>query len=791
MPIVSRDEKAKVDGKGKPDPLPRVELGALRVLPASGSDSRVALKPSHWHELQQNARANDADEALTLNCMAIERQFPFRPIPLPLLREPVSFERNISLPRGQRKLLGVEMFFPSVPVKMDTEVGNKSSIRLAYFPRTIGASVREETYPVEVMPDYQYNFVVLSQLPERYQFINGMSCIVWPSKSLMEDQQVSPFRVVQIAQADAQNSLPSWLGTWTSTSHLMWNDCSPTALVEKQQIALVDWLHFGGQIIINGPESQATLKDSFLSNYLPFKKIEAGQWNTDQWERFSRHWSIAKADEKLAQAIALPSTAPPTIQGELHSEARWVQGCEGLVAERFVGGGRVVMTTFSLGESMLVRWPSYSSFFNAALLHRPPRVWRMTSQFNEGDMEFAGNQRNLARDPRLVTRFRLLGRDLGSHELDWNRRNALEAASNEIPTIASGQSISQIEADSAFTKIATRTLVKASGIQVPRMKTILQLLGGYFLVLVPLNWAFFRLLGRVEYAWLAAPLIAVVGAVVVARSVQLDIGFSRSQSTLNLLELKSGYGRGHFSSYLSLYTSLSTNYSARYPDNEGIVLPVATVIQRASARRNDDSYIRYETASDKGSGLASFPVISNSTCMLRAEDTHSLDGDIRIAIDSSDANLIRIDNRSSLVVQDVVIECKSIDGQVIRAKIDRLGAQAETRVTLASQMDGHDSSDPSRTTDPAKVALGSGLEIKPVIDEVLANHRLGVGDVILIGWTEQLKSKLEVKPNAPQNLEKSLVVVKLDAVSALTISPDLNLPSYKLEETEEAAGTGL
>ena len=32
---------------------------------------------------------------------------------------------------------------------------------------------------------------------------------------------------------------------------------------------MLDWLHWGGQLIISGPESLEALRDSFLADYLP------------------------------------------------------------------------------------------------------------------------------------------------------------------------------------------------------------------------------------------------------------------------------------------------------------------------------------------------------------------------------------------------------------------------------------------------------------------------------------------------------------------------------------------
>ena len=41
-----------------------------------------------------------------------------------------------------------------------------------------------------------------------------------------------------------------------------------------QQDAMLDWLHFGGQLVVSGPGSMDLLRGSFLDNYLPADTIE-------------------------------------------------------------------------------------------------------------------------------------------------------------------------------------------------------------------------------------------------------------------------------------------------------------------------------------------------------------------------------------------------------------------------------------------------------------------------------------------------------------------------------------
>ena len=102
------------------------------------------------------------------------------------------------------------------------------------------------------------------------------------------------------------------------------------------------------------------------------------------------------------------------------------------------------------------------------------------------------------------------------------------------------------------------------------------MLGGYLLCLVPLNWLFFRLLRRVEWAWFAAPMIAVGGAILVVRLAQLDIGFVRSRTEIAIIEAQPELTRAHVTRYCGLYTSLTSKYALNFADSLAFALPFST-----------------------------------------------------------------------------------------------------------------------------------------------------------------------------------------------------------------------
>ena len=107
---------------------------------------------------------------------------------------------------------------------------------------------------------------------------------------------------------------------------------------------------------------------------------------------------------------------------------------------------------------------------------------------------------------------------------------------------------------------ARKPLDDAAGIDVPERTFIVKVLVCYLCLLVPGNWLVFRLLRRVEWAWIAAPLIAIGCTVMVIYLAQLNIGFARSRNEIAVVEMQAEYPRVHVARYTVLYTSLGTRY---------------------------------------------------------------------------------------------------------------------------------------------------------------------------------------------------------------------------------------
>ncbi len=807
--------------KGKKEKVvERFEAGSLQTLPSSTNSTELFAKPGHWLDLRQQVRANLGDEGLVISCIGVEGKSPYRPLSILGLRTPIEFDRTTSLARGQAKHLNYELFLPPAVADFDEDsAGVKSGIRVSFFPRSLGATLREEMYPLKLMDNYQNTLVTLSQSADQYQFLSGLSCMTWPSLDRSESERISPFRVLNIAESEAQESLPSRFVTMMSVSHIFWNDCNGAAISEAQQQAILDWLHFGGQIVVNGVDAPS-LKGSFLEPYLPISSLKSATKPVEDWELLSNTWSIARFGERETRPIILPKNREiPTVSGELTKEANWVEGCENFVAERAVSKGRVVMTTFPIGDAAMILWPSYGSFVNSALLRRPNRKWQQNKTVYSGaeiagDFFFTGEYYGQEMNPILLNQVRVLGRDLGklasalaasaspqNGPIPASRTSPPPRQSHQpIDERSSSQfrsDVGQLDNQALIAKAAIDGLQADSGINVPRISTIVKLLLGYFIVLVPINWGVFRLLGRVEFAWLAAPVIAVIGAIIVAKTVQLDVGFSRSQYTFNVAEFHSGYPRGHVSSYLSLYTSLSTNYSVRSRDHSGVLLPYVSSSSNESVKM-DGIKLRYEYAGQAGAGLASYPVRSNSTSFVRGESMHQLQGPFSVEWKDLVSGEVRLQNDSSIELKDVVIIGKQQDGPPMFSSIGRIepGSKQVLKLkdSLSLRASKDDQKEPPLTPNPDRLdgsiapaeeawLLGNHPSIvAKVVEEIVKNHQFQSGELMVLGWNQEDFSEIQVAPHASQAETKSLIIVREHRPHSTKASPDLHLPPKLLVE---------
>ena len=151
----------------------------------------------------------------------------------------------------------------------------------------------------------------------------------------------------------------------------MWDDFDPGALSEDQKQALVDWLHWGGTLVISGPGSLDALRGSFLDRYLPASAGGARDLTAAALASLTE-FSTTVEDKKPAEPLK-PRQPWSGVTLVKRPEAEFLPPGGDLIADRRVGRGRVVVTGFHLKQRDLVNWPGYDSLWNACLLRHPPR----------------------------------------------------------------------------------------------------------------------------------------------------------------------------------------------------------------------------------------------------------------------------------------------------------------------------------------------------------------------------------------------------------------------------------
>jgi hypothetical protein len=290
---------------------------------------------------------------------------------------------------------------------------------------------------------------------------------------------------------------------------------------------------------------------------------------------------------------------------------------------------------------------------------------------------------------------------------------------------------------------------------------------------VPLNWLLFRLLGKVEWAWFAAPLIALLGAGAVIRSAQLDIGFARSRTEIGVLEIQPGYRRGQLTRFIGLYSSLTTDYDATQDDRSAVFLPFSTdprADQLRLARRRQVVYA--EEQRDKVS-LSGFPVLSNSTGMLRCESFLELPSAPQLRGDTPGD--LALENATGFPWMSVIVIGRFEDGVRI-ATVDAFEDGTSRKLyfgdpyQVAPLLDQLESHPVTRQMTPEDEISLRGLF------KIAANAAsLQLGEIRMLAWTDQAMPGMEIEPTSNQETFRTLVVAHLSYAKSPDPQMDENL----------------
>lgn len=717
-----------------------------------------AIKPGHWTTITQRMIANNEDTQVEIRSSVID-QFDRR-VRLDNTAYELVATRAAAMPKERIREFESLFYIPR---------SKKPILRNRVVNRRNGAIVIDSTRPAMVMPAYQTYFVVLSTEPDRLKFLKSSHCV--RSLSTFEDGPADViYNRVAYLQPDAKTlPLPSHSLTWTSISVVFWDRLDPNRVSASQQTALLDWLHWGGRLIISGPGSMERLRGSFLEPYLPADRTDAVELTADHLSEFNDTWSVppnvgAPGPEQSTDTTPVSVKAGMVgVQLKTINDGYFVAGTGELVAEARVGRGSIVATSFSLADRAVTTWPSYDSFINGCLLQRPRRQF---SNVGHTATEVRLDTVFGSQDPRLVSNLRYFSRDTPPYGDGFSAARASWAVDPSSGVAAWN--------DDSGTSAAARTVLKdAAGISIPQVGFVLRTLAVYLLIIVPVNWLFFRLIGRVEWAWVAAPLIAIGGSLAVVRLAELDIGFARSRTEVATLEFHGGYDRAHVSRYNALYTSLTSQYSLAIAESNALAQPFPT--ESTYSPGSYDTIHEVRLRRGRNMEMDGFHVGSNSTGMVHSEQMFDLGGRFHLTGDDESSWMVR--NQSDLSISGVGLLRRDGD-QLQVAWIGDLPSRQAKPAKFELMTSKQWAIDEWSSVAPfARSQSDDGqLKLRALWSVAVKQLAIEENEVRLIGWRDEALEGIEFKPAASQTRSQTLVVGHFWVGKMKRPARDENLP---------------
>jgi len=269
--------------------------------------------------------------------------------------------------------------------------------------------------------------------------------------------------------------------------------------------------------------------------------------------------------------------------------------------------------------------------------------------------------------------------------------------------------------------------------------------------LVPVNYLVFRSLGRLEYAWLAVPVIAIGGAIWVARVARLDIGFARSQTEIAMIELQPNYSRGHLSRVVAIYNSLSSSYDIEFNTIDAVAAPIGNPTDLTGDTM-------FKVGFSEGPILSGLAVGSNQVQMVHCEQMIDMGGSISI---TDEDQLI---NQTSYELLDTFVVEKSESGELKVSALGRCGSGSTVKMR-PKKMDS--------------ISMTSVLPMQSgrIIRSLASPSTMPSGSIRLVARIDRSLPGMTISPGANQALSQTMVLAHLKHQAIPPSEVDENLIS--------------
>jgi hypothetical protein len=742
------------------------------------------VKANHWCTVLFELRANldDYDGGLQTNSVML--------VGMP---QQVSFRRDARLLKEKRANLALQVMLPSangqVPKEWAVEMVRPSSLR------------PDASWQVNLttLPPHQMLILILSKdSTSKFMAWNRMSAII-PSSVERDGGDIEKqryYRLVLPIESD-KPTISSHPLTWSTISHTIWDGYSPDTLTFSQQQALLDWVHWGGQLILSGGAGQtfSLLNESFLGPYLPADASgENVALSQDDLQPLSQSYpppgtppgvedqsqsvplTSREAVRRYASQYQAPVPIRPAPKRPVYlSVLRPRPGSSTiplgdasphlLAVERRVGSGRITMLTLNPNDEALLAWPGLDTLVRRVVLRRPEEPLAGGGNYENSDFRGPERGRLLAAD---LSWYRITSRDAGLEAAIPSRPepgteaprpgatlgvegpDAIENQLNSIPSVGDWRDGARIP------RLSRDLLEEASGITIPSSRFVLQVIIAYLLAVIPLNWLICRfVLKHREWTWGVVPLVALAFAIGVERLAARDMGYDAACDEIDLLEIHGDYARAHLTRLASLYTTGRSRFAISYPnDPTALALPFDTGRSIRGEEVSSSTWQSYPVPS-----LVDFSVQPRSLSMFRAEQMQTLGGPIRLEGETGKRQVV---NGSELELRDAIL-------------IDLVGPNERRERWLGTigvgasiDIDGSDHEKP-----PTRFETGQGPDANPflkVLRTVSEPREQNQGEIRLVAWVAGTIGGQVIEPAVDRRRGFTAVMVHLRSGTAP--SPD-------------------
>lgn len=745
---------ASADPDAEQDQAPKEAYSTqpARIYPTDQNAAFGFAKPGHWMTAEQSIRSNKADargDLVTRASVSLKNN------DLEVTGSIGSIEsvRPVVLPKGQMRRFDFRFRCPA-PNNIKTRQANLFGKLL---PRS-GGVMETGGQPIKLMQASEFFFVVLTTRPEkftRFQVAN------WASTS--EDDIDKPlethnYRVV-VPDAKEMLSLPETVLDMSSIAVIFWDDLSEDALTPMQQTAVSDWVHFGGRLIVNGASGSDAIANTSLTDLLPLIPTSNIELDGDAAATLIQNWAV-KSDRSSKKQVEYVKSESSRIavDGQLTSGAQAVPGTANLILTRRTGRGIVIQPRFDLTDDWIESWNSYDSFLNGVILNRPSRKYigpkDQDESFGTTPLYFSGTK--IRTDASVNTQFRIASRDSILGGEDQGSETKTGSVFDPLSRTDAMTGVGAWNDRSDAMDLLRKTLTQEAGIEIPGSDLVIRSLVWYLIVLVPVNYLVFRLMNRLEYAWFAVPVIALIGAAWAARQARLDIGFARSNTELAILEAHNGYPRGHLTRLVGVYNSLSSRYTFQFKTADGIA---ATI--EGEPKPGTTVVPIWKTSFEEGPSLSDFAVSSNRMRYAHTEEMIDLGGSIVYDAMSSQSQG-KLVSESRLDFLDALIVRKSDEGEVSVAAVGDLTAGSEVEVEF-------------RKTKRLAVASELPMQASKLLRRFASPDSMPNGAVRLVARIDSSLDGLEITPTASQRKAQTIALIHLKHAEQRKPKRDQNL----------------